>query len=239
MTSRRTANSAFTLIELLVVIAIIAVLVGILLPALGAARESARLSNCLANTRSIGQAMAMYADQNKGNFPHWSGWQLWEGDGTGGDAAGPGWMELLMDHVDSKEVFHDPSRPRDLAPFCYFMQARFTFGRTRLAYTSLNVAQVQFGSEFVLAGDCDNPVLYAAPYGTTANGPDCDQDDATQPAVFFDGEFFAHKGARERSGIGRSNLLFIDDHATTFGKFEKSRMTWHGSKFVDWGTAVN
>ena len=65
----RRCGGAFTLVELLVVIGILAVLVGILLPTLGRARESAKAVQCLSNLQQIGVYLQQYQNQYKGRVP--------------------------------------------------------------------------------------------------------------------------------------------------------------------------
>ena len=90
--TRRTRRSAFTLVELLVVIGIIAVLIAILMPVLGRARDQANRIKCMSNMRTIMQAIVMYTSENKLWLPpsNWGGNYF---SGRPGDTLGTaGWL---------------------------------------------------------------------------------------------------------------------------------------------------
>ena len=65
----RRASRRFTLIELLTVIAVMAILMALLLPALGRAKHKARQVSCMSNSKQIGLAGHLYIKDNKGKIP--------------------------------------------------------------------------------------------------------------------------------------------------------------------------
>ncbi len=94
-------RKAFTLVELLVVVAIIALLVSILLPALGQARESAKKVVCLTLLKSFGLSNMTYASANNGRFVPYSQEGSSDAERLGGN---PYWDERWPENMEFREI---------------------------------------------------------------------------------------------------------------------------------------
>jgi prepilin-type N-terminal cleavage/methylation domain-containing protein/prepilin-type processing-associated H-X9-DG protein len=215
MVNRR--RSAFTLIELLVVIAIIAILAAILFPVFAQAREKARQTACLSNTKQIGIGLLMYIQDYDESYPRHLDCVA---TAPYNDPSCPhnSWATMVESYIKTRDVFTCPSR----SDIGYSYTKNATTGQVAGAYTVM-----AYGMNYWLSSY----------YYPTVHGPGIGLADIVRPA---DTVWIAETGNSKRTpGIGaylmypsvygrvlvRSNNTYGFDYRDAAGNYARARLT--------------
>jgi prepilin-type N-terminal cleavage/methylation domain-containing protein len=218
---------AFTLIELLVVIAIIAILAGLLLPALTRAKQKAWRISCTSNLRQIGLGMTMFADDSDSRFPLSGGSITW--NLADPDSSTNGWMQQVYSYVQNTNVYRCPGNTqlpaRNQSPFNYFNGVRAAYIAAGNQRAAVNARQILFPSAYVLAGDTIDTAQFFL-------RDDDDKDDYSQNCV--GGDVNGTPSVEWKAHNNGQDILFADTHIKWYNGYNTNEMTFRYDSIHSW-----
>lgn len=232
----RPSSHRFTLIELLITVAIIAILAGMLLPALNAARQKTMATSCLSNMRQTGIALINYADSNNEFLPTYKKAQISSSDTTAAVSWG-NWAEAVNQSTGisysnlrcpvipfkSGQTYSESAQTYGMNPCCYTGD----YSRAKVMVRMSGITKSMTGSTGVPSNKVLSNTIYLADSIVIKDGASRIEPEMQRYEVSSD------EGCLHLRHAMKTNTLMLDFHAGSYSiQSLRANSNWNNRGYI-------